>query len=231
MRGFLIIKSHDDLRLEKIRVDDFYHYARGKVFRQGAGTKDAKNIKQGATGGLQAGKPQFLVNCTDMLYAKPKKEGAHIMNQGLIAKNLCFLRKQHNLTQEALANELCVSRQAVSKWETGNTLPDLEALIGLSKLYKATINELLEPVIRTPYIDSFEQIPMLDKERLMTVVFTLSKEEIVKACMGASPQVNAFLEALLPEIDFQQERERIGRIRMEAVEDAQNCIVSLINLS
>ncbi len=153
------------------------------------------------------------------------------MNQGLIAKNLCFLRKQHNLTQEALATELCVSRQAVSKWETGNTLPDLEALIGLSKLYKTTINELLEPVIRAPYIDSFEHISMLDKERLTAVVSSLSKEEIVKACMGASPQVNAFLEALLHEIYFQEERERLGRVRMEAVEDAQNCIVSLINLS
>lgn len=41
------------------------------------------------------------------------------MNTGLIAAYLQFLRKRHNFTQEELAQKLEISRQAVSKWETG----------------------------------------------------------------------------------------------------------------
>lgn len=49
--------------------------------------------------------------------------------------------------------------------------------------------------------------------------------------MGASPQVNRFLEALLPQIGFLEARSRIGNARIAAVEDAQNHIVSLLSLS
>ncbi len=41
------------------------------------------------------------------------------MNTNLTAKYLQFLRKSHNYTQEELAKKLDISRQAVSKWETG----------------------------------------------------------------------------------------------------------------
>lgn len=41
------------------------------------------------------------------------------------------LRKDNNLSQEQLASELCVSRQAISKWELG-TLPDINNLIKIS---------------------------------------------------------------------------------------------------
>ncbi len=53
------------------------------------------------------------------------------------------LRKQHQLTQDQLAEKLCISRQAVSRWETGETLPNPETLKQLSKLYDVSINALL----------------------------------------------------------------------------------------
>jgi len=53
------------------------------------------------------------------------------------------LRKQHNFTQEQLAERLFVSRTAVSKWESGRGYPNLESLKYLSKLFGISIDELL----------------------------------------------------------------------------------------
>ena len=50
------------------------------------------------------------------------------MNTQIISRYLQLLRKNHNYTQEELAKKLDISRQAISKWETGTTLPDLEIL-------------------------------------------------------------------------------------------------------
>ena len=66
------------------------------------------------------------------------------MNTQIISRYLQLLRKNHNYTQEELAKKLDISRQAISKWETGTTLPDLEILLKISKLYGLTINEILE---------------------------------------------------------------------------------------
>ena len=53
------------------------------------------------------------------------------------------LRTQHGLSQEALAEKIHVSRQAVSRWETGETIPNTETLKLLSTLFDVSINTLL----------------------------------------------------------------------------------------
>jgi len=52
-------------------------------------------------------------------------------------------RNKLNLSQDALASELHVSRQAISKWETGQSYPDLEKLIALSDIFGVTLDELV----------------------------------------------------------------------------------------
>ena len=54
------------------------------------------------------------------------------MNMNIISKYLQFLRKSNNYTQDDLAKELGISRQAVSKWETGTTIPNFEVFFVLS---------------------------------------------------------------------------------------------------
>ena len=54
------------------------------------------------------------------------------------------LRKRRNLSQEKLAEELKVSRQAVAKWENGDTYPDINNLIQLSNLFNITLDRLLK---------------------------------------------------------------------------------------
>ena len=56
---------------------------------------------------------------------------------------LLELRKKSNLTQDELAEKLFVSRQAVSRWESGETTPNVETLKLLSKLFDVSINTLL----------------------------------------------------------------------------------------
>lgn len=58
-------------------------------------------------------------------------------------EKLQHLRKQHHLTQEQLAEQLYVSRTAVSKWESGRGYPNLESLKSISKLFSISIDELL----------------------------------------------------------------------------------------
>lgn len=53
------------------------------------------------------------------------------------------LRTKNNLSQEELAEKVFVTRQAVSRWETGETLPNTETLKLLSKLFNVSINTLL----------------------------------------------------------------------------------------
>lgn len=53
------------------------------------------------------------------------------------------LRKEHDMTQEQLAEKLGVTNRTVSRWETGINIPDIDALIDLSKLYQVDIKELL----------------------------------------------------------------------------------------
>ena len=53
------------------------------------------------------------------------------------------LREKNGLSQDELAQKLFVTRQAVSRWETGKTIPDTETLKRLSKLFNVSINTLL----------------------------------------------------------------------------------------
>ena len=53
------------------------------------------------------------------------------------------LRMKKGLTQEELAKKLFVTRQAVSRWELGETIPNTETLKRLSKLFDVSINTLL----------------------------------------------------------------------------------------
>ena len=53
------------------------------------------------------------------------------------------LRKQRGLTQEELAQELFVSRTAVSKWESGRGYPNIDSLKGIADFFSVTVDELL----------------------------------------------------------------------------------------
>ena len=61
-----------------------------------------------------------------------------------LGSSLYRARKSTGLSQEAVAEKLGVSRQTISKWETGETLPDIRQSKRLAVLYKLTLDELID---------------------------------------------------------------------------------------
>ena len=60
-----------------------------------------------------------------------------------LSEKLQKIRKDNNITQEGLADKLNVSRQAVSKWESGSAYPDTEKLIQISKIFNVSLDDLI----------------------------------------------------------------------------------------
>lgn len=151
------------------------------------------------------------------------------MNRHAISKYLQLLRREHGYTQETLAQTLHISRQAVSKWETGDAIPDPDILLELSRLYQVTINDILEPRIPSIQINDFEELTELPPSRLKEMLKGCDPRDVVKAAMGASPEANAYLQSVYADINFQKEQGDIGRLRVEEIEASQSKIVEAIN--
>lgn len=93
------------------------------------------------------------------------------MDSVRIGRYLAGLRRYYNLTQDELAQRLLVTRQAVSKWETGISLPDIEFLVRLSDLYGISINEILRADLTT--IKFKKEICLPEKEKTVKQIFVI----------------------------------------------------------
>ena len=62
----------------------------------------------------------------------------------ILAEKLYALRKKSGLSQEQLAEQLNVSRQAISKWESGQFVPEVDKLIAISKYFNVTLDYLMK---------------------------------------------------------------------------------------
>ena len=80
-----------------------------------------------------------------LMVLEVKKETAAVRRT--LSETLKDHRTRCKMTQEFVAESLGVSRQAVSKWETGETDPTMSNLVLLAQLYGVTLAELLENVI------------------------------------------------------------------------------------
>ena len=78
-----------------------------------------------------------------------------------LGSNLQYLRKLHgNITQEKLAERMGVSRQTISKWETGEAYPELDKLLELSRLFSCTLDALLKEDM-VPKVDYFSPVSIV----------------------------------------------------------------------
>ena len=85
------------------------------------------------------------------------------------------LRKQKGFSQEELANRLNVSRQTVSKWEVGDSTPDMEKLVAMSDLFGISLDELV--LDKSPEPAPVEQVPV--KSELYSEIKTDIKEKVL----------------------------------------------------
>ena len=60
-----------------------------------------------------------------------------------IGENIIFLRREKGITQQELANQLFVTKQAVSRWEHGKRMPDIETIVRLAEVLDTDVNDLV----------------------------------------------------------------------------------------
>ncbi len=79
-------------------------------------------------------------------------------------EKITLYRKKNGLSQEELAEKIGVSRQAVSKWETGDALPEITKLKALAETFNVTVDFLLDEE-KTEFLKQSEQpsVTVLDK--------------------------------------------------------------------
>ena len=100
-----------------------------------------------------------------------------------IANRLLQLRKERGLSQEDLADQLGISRQAVSKWERAEASPDTDNLICLAKLYNVSLDYLLQTE------DSLETIKteQIKEEAKIIVDDDAKKPKVLNMLSGLIP--------------------------------------------
>ncbi len=104
--------------------------------------------------------------------AQKHKGGTHME----FAEKLIALRKSRELTQEQLAERLNVSRQSISKWETGQVIPEANKLVELSRVFDVTMDYLLKPSefdelsVKTEILEQ-QQKRLIAREQKRTRIF------------------------------------------------------------
>lgn len=86
-----------------------------------------------------------------------------------IGRTIAQLRREHNMTQMQLADEMNVSFQAVSNWERGQSMPDISKLPELAELFGVTIDHLLgrsSLLVEKAVLDKLEELPTLTVEEV-----------------------------------------------------------------
>ncbi len=84
-----------------------------------------------------------------------------------VGRNISILRAKQGLTQQQLAGILNVTHQAVSKWENGAAMPDIESLLQLSRLFGVTLEQLLQEEMQGEATPSQEATDSLVDENVV----------------------------------------------------------------
>ena len=87
-----------------------------------------------------------------------------------LSNKLYRLRTEHSMSQEQLAEQLEVSRQSVSKWETGTSVPDLDKLIKICDIFSVSLDEITGRTVKNDEKNNPESTtaPASDEATVMT---------------------------------------------------------------
>ncbi len=91
------------------------------------------------------------------------------MQEKTIGEKVREYRQKQGMTQDALAAELHISSQAVSKWETGQTMPDINLLVPISKVLRIGLNDLLGTDRRAEFEHRWQQMACYGEDMALLV--------------------------------------------------------------
>ena len=118
----------------------------------------------------------------------------------ILGEKIAQLRRKNGWSQEELADKMEVSRQAVSKWESSQTTPDLERILRLSSLFGVTIDYLLkdgaEPEIPRPEAEEDTHIRLISLADAADYL-SLRERASVQIALGTFICILAFMPLLL----------------------------------
>lgn len=106
----------------------------------------------------------------------------------VIANNLTHYRKAAGLTQAELAEKINYSDKSISKWESGNGIPDVYTLMQLAALYQVTLNDLVgegEVTLPTP----LEQKKRMNKRRFLIALLSSGIVWLAATCLFVVMQI------------------------------------------
>lgn len=97
------------------------------------------------------------------------------------SEKLKEIRKKEGISQEQLAEKIGVSRQAITKWETGKGLPDVENMVIIAEIFKTTLDELLT--------DSVKKATPETSEYTSETIYDIDCEKHFDITIGSAAQV------------------------------------------
>lgn len=159
------------------------------------------------------------------------------------------LRTKKGMSQEELAKELFVTRQAVSRWETGETLPNTETLKLLSKLFDVSINTLLgsprQLICQCCGMPLEDTIISKEKDGFFNEAYCKwcyadgeymysNLDDLIEVCVNnmiseahSEEEVRKYLKATLPKLDYWKRYEELGD--RGAFEEFKELLIEEIN--
>lgn len=136
-----------------------------------------------------------------------------------IGEKIKSLRKEKNISQEVLANYLGVSFQAVSKWETGSTMPDVTLIPAIASFFRVSTDELfefnlyeMEKEIEDICYESYKYRYVDDMEK---------SEQILRDGLKRFPGNEKLLNCLLCTLDYQNRSEEVIDICKTLIESCK----------
>lgn len=108
------------------------------------------------------------------------------------AQNLQYIRTRNGLTQEQLAEEMGVTRQSVSKWESGTSFPEMETILKICERYQVGLDELMRGSVETDHEEEAEGF--IRHIKLFSIQIALSVSAILLAL-----SVISLFEGIWPE--------------------------------
>lgn len=131
-----------------------------------------------------------------------------------LGNSLFHARKKSGLSQEEVAEKLGISRQTVSKWETGETLPDIRQSKRLALLYHLTLDELIDFDLDVQEIE--QAIARSDEKREEKIDWTRAWGKKYPILLQYSSQVNIEYYAVRLEVLIQELRDEYRYSELDA---------------
>ena len=96
-----------------------------------------------------------------------------------LAEKIMAMRKQRGWSQEELAQQLSVSRQSVSKWESGASVPDLDKILKMSEIFDVSTDALLKEEMDLNERNTVFEDLQNERMKMRRIMFPCRKQRII----------------------------------------------------